>query len=163
MRHHRCLSGGALIAALGATCAFAAGQSAPDPYAPLQLYAGKWSVRDSAGGSHAIDNHCARTGLFFVCEQVVDGKPGALVVFLPTGAERAGLTYRNIALTAEGKGSPAWGPLVIQGDRWTYGGGDGERTLNRFSGPDHIHFDVQSSKDGKTWTTTLSGEESRVR
>ena len=38
-----------------------------------------------------------------------------------------------------------------------------DRTLNRFSGPDHIHFDVQTSKDGKTWTTTLSGEETRVR
>ena len=64
---------------------------AADPYAPLQLYAGKWAVRDSAAGSHAIDNHCARTGVFFACEQVVDGKAEDLVVFLPTGAGPEGL------------------------------------------------------------------------
>jgi hypothetical protein len=57
---------------------------ADDPYAPLKLYDGKWDV--AMGGEKEptrLENHCARTGLFFMCEQVVRGKTGALVVFLP--------------------------------------------------------------------------------
>ena len=36
------------------------------------------------------------------------------------------------------------------------------RVLNHFTGSDHIHFDIQSSADGKTWTTTSQGEEQRL-
>ncbi len=91
------------------------------------------------------------------------------MVFLPTGSGPEGLAYRTQALSAEGKATHPWYTLTIDGERWVYGGEVGasgvshDRTLNRFSGPDHIHFDVQTAKDGKTWTTTLSGDETRVR
>ncbi|MEO7027364.1 MAG: hypothetical protein ABI056_07410 [Caulobacteraceae bacterium] len=156
---------GALVVAvvLGSSAAYAAA----DPYAPLQLYAGKWAMTDASGKTISIDNHCARTGLFYVCEQVVGGKSEDLIVFLPTGSTAAGLTYRTQALTADGARTHPWQTLTIDGDHWIYvgdperPGGPHSRTLNRFSGANHIHFDVQTSADGKIWTTTLGGEEQR--
>ena len=58
---------------------------ADDPYAPLKLYDGKWDSTTTIGPKEVIriENHCARTGLFFVCEQAVNGKTEALTVFLP--------------------------------------------------------------------------------
>jgi hypothetical protein len=58
---------------------------ADDPYAPLALYDGKWDSTTTIGEKESvrIENHCARTGLFFVCEQMLNGKTGSLVVFLP--------------------------------------------------------------------------------
>src|SRR5260370_7188654 len=66
----------------------AAGQNASgDPYAPLRLYEGAWEVHVTmpAKKTDKIVNHCAKTGTFFSCEQEVNGKTTALVVFLPTG------------------------------------------------------------------------------
>jgi hypothetical protein len=40
-------------------------------------------------------NHCAKTGVFFACEQVVDGKTADLVVFLPRGATGGTQHYRT--------------------------------------------------------------------
>lgn len=143
-----------------------AAQAAPDAYAPLNRYQGNWTLIAADGKTTAIENHCARTGLFFACEQVVNGAPAALVVFLPRGATAASLTYRTQALRADASRPGAWHDLTINGDDWTYGE-DGPsprgRTLNHFLGEDHIHFDVQTSSDGKTWTTTKSGEELRTR
>jgi hypothetical protein len=58
---------------------------ADDPYAPLALYDGTWDSTTTIGEKESvrIENHCARTGLFFVCEQMLKGKTGSLAVFLP--------------------------------------------------------------------------------
>jgi hypothetical protein len=155
----------AIVSAVPPACAFAIDD---DPYAPLKLYEGRWSVvSDQDGKTTAVENHCARTGLFFACEQVVNGKSAALIVFLPHGRTADGQTYRTQTLTAEAGAPRPWFTLTIDGERWTYAAvADGkparQRTLNQFSGPDRIHFDVQNSKDGKTWTTKMSGEERRI-
>jgi len=139
-----------------------------DPYAPLKLYEGRWSVvSDQDGKTTAVENHCARTGLFFACEQVVNGESAAIIVFLPHGRTADGQTYRTQTLTASADAPRPWYTLTIDGEQWTYapdtGGKPGrERTLNQFTGPDKIHFDVQNSTDGKTWTTKMSGEERRI-
>ncbi len=156
------------LCALGPVGAAGAAQ-ADDPYAPLKLYAGAWTVASSDGKATHLENHCARTGLFYACEQVVNGKPAALVVFLPQGRTAEGQTYRTQALTADAAAPHPWYHLAIDGDRWVYAAGPAgdkdhplrERTLNQFLGPDRIHFDIQTSKDGKTWITTLSGDERR--
>ena len=135
-------------------------------YAPLKLYNGKWSVSSSDNKTVAVENHCARTGLFYACEQVVNGKSEALVVFLPQGAADAGQVYRTQALRANASKPGPWYTLIIRGDEWIYVG-EGERmhdrTVNHFDGPDHIHFDVQTSTDGKAWTSSTSGDERRVQ
>jgi hypothetical protein len=69
-----------------------------DPYAPLKLYDGSWEVKVSLPEPKTdhLENHCARTGLFYACEQVANGKTGALVVFLPVGKTSSG--RKNTAL-----------------------------------------------------------------
>ena len=159
-----------LAAALCAT-GLAAAAAEADPNAALRLYDGKWiATADKDGKTTSIENHCARTGLFFACEQVVNGKTGALVVFLPQEKTAAGQIYRTQALRADGAEPGPWNRLTIDGDRWVYAGPveDKEhplhnRTLTRFFGPDRIRFEIQSSPDGQAWTTTMSGEERRVR
>lgn len=143
-----------------------------DPYAPLELYNGRWlsqTTGDKPDPAVDLVNHCARTGLFFVCEQVVNGENQALVVFLPTGASADTLLYRTQGLSAHADKAGDWGHLTIIGDRWVYSDDEIEngatvhwRTVNVFTGPDRIHFERQRSADGKSWTTTMAGDEHRV-
>ena len=143
---------------------------APDPYAALHLYDGRWLVTTPGSvRTVSLENACARTGLYFVCEQRVDGKPVDLVVFTPLGPSAQGVTYRSQPLATDGSPQGDGSRLVIDGDQWTYSpahppqaGQAWERTVNRFFGPDRIRFEVQTSPDAKTWTTTSSGEEQRL-
>jgi hypothetical protein len=141
---------------------------AADPYAPLRLYNGKWQVKpDKAAKPDALENNCARTGKFFVCEQTVNGKLGGLVTFLPTG--EPGHYYTN-PLGPDDRANGR-GDLSIAGDHWEYSSKDEEagkttwwRTRNEFSnGGNTIRFTVQNSNDGKTWETIASGMETRVK
>ena len=160
-----CLS---LIVVVAASSARAAG---PDPYAALQLYDGAWSVTtDGQAGTTNLVNHCARTGLFFACEQVINGKTGALVVFKPIERRADGQAYMIEALRADGHAPGPWSLLIIDGDRWVYPDDFMEhdqrvytRTVNVFTGRDRIHFEIQRSTDQKSWTTQMSGDERRVR
>ena len=147
-----------------------------DPYAALRLYDGKWELATPAAGNKPpetvhIENHCAQTGEFFSCNQVVNGKNMALIVFLPTHAlENGGYAYRNQALRPDSDGSGMWGKLEIVGDRWVYSSEENDKgkkiywqTVNVFSGSDKIHFEVQRSEDGAKWETTMSGNEVRAK
>jgi len=158
---------------------------ASDPYAPLRLYDGKWELVPASAGKpgdadHAdpahsdtvhIENHCAQVGEFFTCNQFVNGKNMALVVFLPLHVlENGGYSYRNVALPVGSEPSGKWGKLEIVGDRWVYSSDEVDkgkttywRTTNAFTGSDKIHFEVQRSDDGVKWTTTMSGDEVRAK
>jgi hypothetical protein len=156
---------------LSAVAIAAIGVAAPappvsDPYGPLRLYDGRWRFEPKGGAALALDNHCARTGLFFVCEQVLDGKPAALVVFRPETPTDTGWTYASQVVLPSGAGSGRWGPLIIAGDQWIFGPAADDplpqtRTLNHIVGPDHIHYETQTSADGKSWVTRSSGDEFR--
>jgi hypothetical protein len=66
----------------------ASAQTFPDSvYTPLWNYNGTWKVALQGKSPDVLINHCTRTGLFFACEQNVNGNPGALVVFIPIDAE----------------------------------------------------------------------------
>ncbi|PMX05381.1 hypothetical protein C1Y23_34945, partial [Pseudomonas sp. GW460-12] len=86
------------------------------------LYQGSWEVHMTGGEKpDHLNNHCARTGTFFSCEQEVNGKAGALVIFLPTGRNSAGaLEYRTLAVLPDASKPGDWGHLVIDGNTWTY-------------------------------------------
>ena len=146
--------------------AFLAGQAdSADSYAPLRLYDGAWSVtmHDDSGKSTTdslINGACS--GRFFACQQTVNGKVGALVVYVP--GETPGHFYiQNVLPDDQAVGR---GELTVEGSRYTYAGHDGSsthwwRTTNEFTGKDRIHFEQAASTDGKTWTTTVSGDEVR--
>ena len=95
----------------------------------------------------------------------------ALVIFLPSHhLENGGYVYRNQALRVEGDNSGAWSKVEIVGDRWVYSSDETDKgkktywqTINVFSGPDKIHFEVQRSEDGVKWATTMSGDEARAK
>jgi hypothetical protein len=146
---------------LAAALALIAGPAlaADDPYEALKAMDGHWIATTSGGRTQTIDNHCARTGLFFVCEQAVGGKPSALVVFLPAAGEKRQRNYKTQTLTAAGDRAGAWRELTIDNERWTYAGPARplgvkrrERTVVTHSGPDFMHAEIQASTDGKTWT-----------
>jgi hypothetical protein len=144
-----------------------------DPYAPLRLYDGKWEVATAGEekGPAQIENHCVRTGLFFVCEQSVNGKTEGLVVFLPVmTTATGGENYRTQALSPHASPAGVWGMLTIEDNRWTYSWEifEGEkkiywRNINVFSGTDQIHFEISRSEDGRSWKPVKSGDERRVK
>jgi hypothetical protein len=146
---------------------------ADDPYAPLALYDGKWDSVTTIGEKESvrIENHCARTGLFFVCEQMLNGKTGSLAVFLPvTRMASGGEEYKITGLSADGSAPAGWNKLTIDGNRWVYSWEDSEngkrvfwRNVNQFSGADKIHFEIQRSDDEATWKTVKGGDELRVK
>lgn len=149
-----------LLFAASASC------SAQDAYAPLTLYNGGWKVQKS--GATAPDhlmNHCARLGTYYSCEQEVNGKESALIVFVPGDAPGK---YHTQAILPSGFATGR-GDLEINGDHWIYIGKDVEntkttwyRTTNEFKGKDHIHFEQAQSEDGSHWKVTGSGDEERV-
>ena len=142
---------------------------AGDVYAPLRLYNGSWSVmrKDAAAGAKPdlLVNKCALLGQYFACAQNVNGKPGALIVFIP--ADNAGRFFvQNVMPEGRATGRS---DLQISGDEWTYSDRrdqDGKttfyRTINKFSGKDRIHFESSESSDRNQWKVTMSGDEERV-
>lgn len=132
-----------LLGALGAGSAtFAA---ADDAYAPLKVYAGRWSLLSSKGKTMRVENTCARTGLFYVSEQALDGASKALVVFLPQGGTEAAATYRTQTLGADGAEPGHWFRLTITGADWVYapeGVDPRQRTLNHVIDADHIRYEI---------------------
>jgi|SRR5690242_9112925 hypothetical protein len=142
-----------------------------DPYAPLRLYQGSWTVtrHDTASGKTITDslvNACSQVGLYYACQQTVNGKAAALVVYIPDGSSGHYFTH---AVLPDGN-SPGRGELTITGSHWVYlGHSDGPggattwfRTTNDFDGRDHIRFESAQSPDGKTWTVTGGGEDTRT-
>ena len=144
--------------------------AAEDLYRPLRLYAGSWSatkhtIPSAPAVTQIIVNDCAMAGRFFVCQQTVDGKPAALIIFVPAASPG---DYYTQAVLQEGWATGR-GELHIDGDRWTYSSKAEEegkttyfRTTNVFSGKDRIHFEMSESPDGKEWKVTASGDEVRT-
>jgi hypothetical protein len=155
-----------------AGCLFwAANAPAANEANPIHLYAGSWRVvrSDLPPGAKPdeLTNTCAQLGKYYACEQTVNGVASSLMIFV--AADKQGHYYTqnvNPQGRAQGKGD-----LEITGQHWVYssywdqGGGKGiyYRTLNDFTGRDHIHYEQQESSNGKDWTTKNSGDETRVR
>jgi hypothetical protein len=143
--------------------------AASDPYESLKAMDGHWLATTSAGRTQTIDNQCARTGLFFVCEQALGGKPTRLVVFLPKDSQGRKRVFHTQTLDSAGDRPGPWHELTIEGDRWTYadlerrrGVKRRERTLVTHSGPDFMHAEIQASTDGESWTTVSSEDLKRA-
>ena len=149
---------------------FAVRLSAADAvYAPLWLYDGGWQVsaQNLAAGAKPdrLLNECHQIGTYFGCQQTVNGKVSALIVFIPAGKKGH---YYTQSVRPEGFASGR-GELEIDGDRWTYmsrsledGKSKYYRTTNKFTGKDSIHYESSESTDSTHWTVTGSGDEVRA-
>ena len=139
---------------------------ASDPYTPLRLYDGTWKVaRKDLPKPDELINQCSLIGKYFACQQTVNGSVGNLMIFIPA-AQPGHYVTQGVNLQGRALGR---GDLEIDGDRWVYSsmwdeGGKTTyyRTVNIFSGRNHIHFDQQESTNRKDWVTKNSGDETKV-
>ena len=142
---------------------------ATPPLAPLTVYDGSWLVtpKPAAGEAAKTDhltNHCHMADAFYTCEQVLNGKSMALLVF--TEGAVAGMLHSTIVLP---DGSPGGKPgdLKIDGNHWTFLNSDAAgkptfRVENYFKDRDHIHFEqYKPTSDG--WEKVGEGDEVRVK
>lgn len=165
-----CAGIGVLILAFACSASTKASDA---PFDPLTVYNGDWAVRAehpwsgaSPGAVDRLESRCQVFTLYFACEQTVNGKPQALIVFtIDTGP--AQFNTRTIAPNGLAGGR---GVLTIDGDRWTYldkpaSGltGPWSRVENIIVDRNHIRFEeYESTDEGKHWTLTNSGTEERV-
>ena len=153
-----------LLLALSAASAVAQSAQVPDPFAALRSDDGDWTVTVSDPGPGHIDhlrNRCSSFDRFYACQQTVNGKVVALVVFIADTPSH--FFVNNILPNGEATGRT---DLTITGSHWVYlsqvmdhGNTTLYRTINDFADSKHIHFASQSSTDGKLWTTTFAGDE----
>jgi hypothetical protein len=140
-------------------------------FAPLKVYEGTWTVVSAhtmagEGRPDTIVNHCSEGTAFYTCEQVVNGKSLALLVFTATDDPTK---FHSQPVLPSGQ-MVGRGDLTIVGDHWTFlGSGKDDagketfyRTENFFTGRDKIHFEQYESADNKTWVKKNEGDEVRV-
>ena len=142
---------------------------AANAYEHLWLYQGHWKGSRKAGAATAVpvdvENQCGRIGTYFGCQQTVDGKIGAVVLYVP--GELPG-HYHTQVILPDGQ-SLGRGEMTIEGDRWTFQSKSTEngqttyyKTTNVFGGKNHIHFEQFESPDGEHWQQQASGDETRT-
>jgi hypothetical protein len=144
----------------------------PDPFAPLAVYNGTWTVQAehpwSGGPSGTKDqliSRCQRFTMYFTCEQTINGKTAGLLVYtLTNSAGKLNSRFIEPDGLAGGRGD-----LTLDGNHWTYLDkpqaplkGNWSRVENFILDKDHIRFEeYESADEGKTWTKTNSGLEQR--
>ena len=148
-------------------------QPIPDPFLPLTVYNGSWTVQAEhpwSGGAPGTLDHlvsrCQRFARYFACEQTVNGKTQSLIVY--TVSSSPGKLYTRF-IAPDGLAG-ARGDLTLDGNHWTYVDkpppnlkGNWSRVENFILDHDHIRFEeYEASDEGRSWTKTNSGTEERA-
>ena len=137
-------------------------------FSTISLYQGTWQVTPGMSGSEpdSLSNQCEEFTQYYACQQTVNGKVGALIVFVYAGTSGH---YNTQAVLPNGF-AQGRGDLLIEGPRWTFSGKNTDggkttyfRTVNDWRGRDQIHFEVSHSADGKTWVVDHQGDERRMQ
>ena len=135
-------------------------------YTPLWLYNGVWEItRKDNSQPEELVNECALIGLYFACQETVNGAPAELLIIVPAKTPGKYLTQNvNPQGRAGGRGD-----LEITGDKWVFSstwdaGGRTVyyRTTNTFTGKDRIHFEQAESGNNRDWTVKMSGDQVRA-
>ena len=140
-------------------------------FAPIKVYEGTWTVVSAhtmagQGRPDTIVNHCNEGTAFYTCEQVVNGKSLALIVYTATEDPTK---FHSQPVLPDGQ-AVGRGDLTILGDHWTFLGSGKDaagketfyRTENLFTGRDKIHFEQYESSDNKSWVKKNEGDEVRL-
>ena len=171
MRNNSALVLCGLLACLTVAPASARAETPAVPAAsdPVMVYDGAWTVTPAKSPPVHLRNRCFQGQAFVVCEQALNGKVLALLTFRLVDSGPSGRDYMTLPIQV-GLEAPKPTPLHIDGDHWTYTFDEIEsgkktkgRVLNTFKDRDHLHYEIQSSADGKVWSTTASGDEVRDR
>lgn len=137
-------------------------------------YAGTWKMQmtyvDSAHSkpgteSMTVKNDCWRSDNFYVCNQIIDDKSRALIVFFYDAvAKRYGSypisvgadTVHPATVLVDAKS------ITFPWDMQDNGKTVHMRIVNTFTTPDTLDFKQEYSDDGKNWVTMATGVEHRV-
>ncbi len=148
-------------------------QTAPDPFLPLTIYNGTWTVQaehpwsgSALGTPDHLVSRCLRFTQYFACEQTINGKTQSLIVYTVSSSPGK-LHTRFIEPDGIAGGR---GDLTLDGNHWTYLDkpplqlkGNWSRVENFILDHDHIRFEeYESSDEGKSWTKTNFGTEERT-
>ena len=116
----------------------------------------------------ALVSHCTRFTAYFACEQVIDGKPAELILYVPAGPPGKFFTK----MVMPNGLSTDRGEFTVEPSHpghFTYldkGLANGKpvysRTENFIRSADSIHFEEYESTDNQTWTKTNEGDETRM-
>lgn len=140
----------------------------------LNVFAGSWksdaenydTIFSKAGTvSSTLVNQCWKAGVFFVCNQSVNGVSRVLLAFSYKGGDSYFVNY-----VPADTGRAVSGTVIIAGGVWTYPGQQTKlgqityfRTVDIFSDNDNIDFREEFSTDNQNWTLMSKGHETRVR
>ena len=137
-------------------------------------YAGSWKVElthsqtpysKASSESMTVKNDCWRSEIFYVCDQIIDGAPKALIVFFYNSEEKR---YGSFPITAR---SDAVHPGDVQVDGNTvifpWAINDNGKTIymrivNVFKSADTMEFRQEYSEDNTKWIAMATGIEHKV-
>jgi hypothetical protein len=159
---------------LAAALLFATGAQAADDVGVFARYAGTWKMElthvqtpysKPSAEKMTVKNDCWRSEIFYVCDQIIDGEPKALIVFFYNAEEKR---YGTFPITAHSDNLHP-GDVLVDGKTVTFpwqindnGKGIYMRIVNTFTNPDTIEFRQEYSEDDATWTVMAKGTELRV-
>jgi len=137
-------------------------------------YAGTWKMQlnyvESAHSkarqeSMTVRNDCWRSDFFYVCNQIIDDKSRALIVFFYDPVAKRYGSY-PIAVGADTV-HPATVVVDEKSITFPYDMQDNGKTVhmrivNTFTTPDTLDFKQEYSEDGQNWVTMATGIEHRV-
>src|SRR5262249_42868113 len=137
-------------------------------------YAGTWKVQlthvetpysKPGPETMTVKNDCWRSEVFYVCDQIIDGAPKALIVFFHNAEDN---TYGSFPITANSENVHR-GEVLVDGKTIVFpwqvndnGKAVRMRIVNVFTGADAMDFRQEYSLDGKDWKPMSTGVEHRV-
>ena len=137
-------------------------------------YAGSWLMElhrvetpysKPSNETMTLKNDCWHSEIFYVCDQIIDGTPKALIVFFYNADEK---TFGSFPITATSDNMHP-GQVIVDGKTVTFpwqindnGKGVFMRIVNTFTTPDTIEVRQEYSLDGEKWLAMATGVERRV-
>jgi hypothetical protein len=171
----------AILATAGLLAAAAAAQAqekkpeAPKPAAEvknLDFFAGNWTTEGEmkpgpwgAGGKVQAESQCSwmQGGFFLVCKENGDGPMGSMHGLGVMGYDGASKSYTWNGFNSMGENEHATGSR--EGKKWTYSNEssmNGQTIHGRYTmtetSPTSYDFTMETSMDGKTWTSMMQGK-----
>jgi hypothetical protein len=115
--------------------------------------------------SMTVKNDCWRSEIFYVCDQIIDGAPKALIVFFHNAEEKR---FGSFPITAS-SGVVHPGDVLVEGNTITFpwqindnGKTISMRIVNIFTTADTMEFRQEYSEDGQKWTPMATGIEHKI-
>jgi hypothetical protein len=112
-----------------------------------------------------VKNDCWHSEVFYVCDQIIDGAPKALIVFFYNAEDKI---FGSFPITA-GSENVHRGEVQVDGNTIIFpwqindnGKTIAMRIVNRFTSADAMEFRQEYSEDGNKWLPMATGVEHKV-